>query len=25
MIRIADESELDQLLGPEEYNQHIGQ
>jgi glycine cleavage system H protein len=24
-IRIADESELDQLLGPEEYNQHIGQ
>lgn len=24
-IRVADESELDQLLGPEEYNQHIGQ
>jgi glycine cleavage system H protein len=24
-IRVTDESELDQLLGPEEYNQHIGQ
>jgi len=24
-IRIADESELDQLLGPVEYNKHIGQ
>lgn len=24
-IRVTDESELDQLLGPEEYNQHIGE
>jgi glycine cleavage system H protein len=23
-LRVADESELDQLLGPEEYSKHIG-